>query len=156
MFFKTADCDIKTWRKYDNSGHIHKRNKKWVYNIEITFKIHDSNIYIFVGILTDSRILTIVANLFIPVMSIFGLPGEASLTILIGYFVSMSGSLGTIIAFDLTEVQATTLAIMVSTAHNLFAESAIIKKIGVSALLSSSVRIFFSLLCGFLYYRIFG
>lgn len=113
-------------------------------------------VYIIVSILMDSGILTKLANYFSPVMSIFGLPGEASLTILIGYFVSMSGSLGTIVAFDLTSTQATTLAIMVSIAHNLFAESAIVKKIGVSALLSSLIRIFFSLLCGFIYYRLFG
>lgn len=113
-------------------------------------------VYIAVQILSASGILQIIADFFSPVMSIFGLPGEASLTILIGYFVSMSGSLGTIAAFELTAVQATTLAIMVSTAHNLFAESAIIKRMGISALLSSFVRILFSMLCGFLYFKIIG
>jgi len=113
-------------------------------------------VYVIVQILSASGLLKTISDQFNPIMAFFGLPGEASLTIFVGYFVSMSGSLGTIATLDLNAVQATTLAIMVSTAHNLFAESAIIKKMGVSGLLSSCVRIFFSLLCGFLYYKLFG
>jgi hypothetical protein len=45
---------------------------------------------------------------------------------------------------------------MLSLSHSLISESAIVKKLGVSAAASVAVRVFFSILMGFLYYRIFG
>lgn len=113
-------------------------------------------IYVGVQILSVSGILNIIAKFFAPFMAIFGLPGEASLTLIVGYFASIFGALGTMAAIKLNAVQATTIAIMVSTAHNLLGEAAVVKKLGVSVLASTSVRIFFSLLFGFLYFRIFG
>jgi len=49
----------------------------------------------------------------------------------------------------------TTLAIMLSIAHNLITEGAVVKKLGVSTFASVSLRIIFSLIMGFLFYRIF-
>jgi spore maturation protein SpmB len=113
-------------------------------------------IYIGVQILSVSGLLNIIADFFTPFMSFFGLPGEASLTLMIGYFSGIYGALGTLAAIKLNAVQATTIAIMISTAHNLISESAVVKKLGVSAMASALVRIFFSVLFGFLYFRIFG
>ncbi|MBP1924371.1 spore maturation protein SpmB [Sedimentibacter acidaminivorans] len=113
-------------------------------------------IYIGVQLLSISGLLSIIATFFTPVMSFFGLPGEASLTLIVGYFSGIYGALGTLAAIKLNAVQATTIAIMTSIAHNLIAETAVIKKLGVSAWASIAVRLFFSILFGFLYYRIFG
>lgn len=113
-------------------------------------------IYIGVQLLSISGLLSIIANVFTPVMSFFGLPGEASLTLIVGYFSGIYGALGTLAAIKLNTVQATTIAIMISIAHNLIAETAVVKKLGVSAWASIAVRLFFSILLGFLYYRIFG
>lgn len=113
-------------------------------------------VYIGVQLLSISGLLEIIANFFTPVMSFFGLPGETSLTLIVGYFSGIYGALGTLAAIKLTATQATTIAIMVSIAHNLISESAVIKKLGVSALASAVVRVFFSVLMGFSYYKIFG
>jgi hypothetical protein len=45
---------------------------------------------------------------------------------------------------------------MISISHGLISESAVVKKLGVKALISPSIRLFFSFVFGFLYYRIFG
>lgn len=113
-------------------------------------------VYIGVQLLSISGLLAIIANFFTPVMSFFGLPGETSLTLIVGYFSGVYAALGTLAAIKLTAVQATTIAIMVSIAHNLISESAVIKKLGVSAVACSVIRLIFSVVFGFLYYKIFG
>ena len=113
-------------------------------------------VYIAVQILSASGLLNIVADIFKPVMSLLGLPGEASLVIILGYFLGTYAALGAIAAIELTAVQITTIAIMLSISHNLITESAVVKKLGVSAAASIAVRVFFSILMGFLYHSILG
>jgi len=113
-------------------------------------------VYIGVKLLSVSGLLNILAEIFKPVMSILGLPGESSLVIILGYFLGTHAGLGAIAAIDLNEVQITTLAIMISISHSLISESAVVKKLGVSAAASIAVRVSSSILMGFLYYRIFG
>jgi spore maturation protein SpmB len=113
-------------------------------------------VYIGVELLAASGLLNILAEIFEPVMSIFGLPGEASLIIILGYFLGTYAGLGAIAAIELNTVQITTIAIMLSICHGLISEAAIVKKLGVSATASVAVRLFFSILMGTLYYRMFG
>jgi spore maturation protein SpmB len=113
-------------------------------------------VYIAVQVLSASGLLNIIAEIFKPVMLLLGLPGEASLVIILGYFLGTYAALGAIAAIELTTVQITTIAIMLSISHNLITESAVVKKLGVSAAASIAVRVFFSILMGFLYHRIFG
>lgn len=113
-------------------------------------------VYIGVKILSISGLLNILAKFFEPVMSLLGLPGEASLVLILGYFLGNYAGLGALAAIDLTPVQITTVAIMLSIAHNLITESALVKKLGVSVGASIAVRVSFSILMGFLYYRIYG
>ena len=113
-------------------------------------------VYIAVQVLSASGLLNIIAEIFKPVMLLLGLPGEASLVIILGYFLGTYAALGAIAAIELTAVQITTIAIMLSISHNLITESAVVKKLGVSAGASIAVRVFFSILMGFLYHRILG
>lgn len=113
-------------------------------------------VYICVQLLSVSGILSKVAVLFEPVMSVFGLPGESSLVLILGWFSGTYAALGALAAFKFTGIQMTTLAIMLSIAHNLITEGAVVKKLGVSTFASVSLRIIFSLIMGFLFYRIFG
>ncbi len=113
-------------------------------------------VYIAVQLLSVSGLLNIISEVFRPVMSFIGLPGEASLIIILGYFLGTYAALGAIAAIELTGIQITTIAVMLSISHALITESAIIKKLGVSAAASVAVRVSFSILMGFLYYRIFG
>jgi spore maturation protein SpmB len=113
-------------------------------------------VYIGVQLLAISGLLNIIADLFAPVMSIFGLPGETSLVMILGWFSGTYAALGALAAIKLTGIQITTIAIMLSTAHNLITEGAVVKKLGVSTFASVSLRLVFSLIMGFLFYRIFG
>ena len=113
-------------------------------------------VYVGVQILSISGLLNIIAEFCAPVMSIFGLPGEASLVMILSYFSGTYAALGALAAIKLTGLQITTIAIMSSIAHNLITEGAVVKKLGVSTLASVSVRLVFSLIMGFLFFRIFG
>ena len=113
-------------------------------------------VYVGVQLLALSGFLDIIAKIFAPVMSIFGLPGEASLVLILSYFSGQYAALGGMAALDLTGFQITTIAIMCAIAHSLITEGAVVKKLGVSTLASVVVRLLFSTLMGVLYYRIFG
>ncbi len=113
-------------------------------------------VYLGVHILSISGLLNYIADLFAPIMSIFGLPGEASLVMILGYFSGTYAALGALAAINLSGSQITTIAIMCSISHSLFTEGAVVKKLGVSPIISAAVRMFFSLLMGFLFYRIVG
>lgn len=113
-------------------------------------------VYISVQLLAISGILNKIAVIFEPVMSIFGLPGETSLVLILGWFSGTYAALGALAAVKLNSIQMTTIAIMLSIAHNLITEGAIVKKLGVSTFASVSLRVIFSLIMGFLFYRIFG
>ncbi len=113
-------------------------------------------VYISVQLLAISGILNKIAVIFEPVMSIFGLPGETSLVLILGWFSGIYASLGALAAVKLNSIQMTTIAIMLSIAHNLITEGAVVKKLGVSTFASVSLRVIFSLIMGFLFYRIFG
>lgn len=113
-------------------------------------------VYIGVQLLSISGILNIIADFCTPVMSVFGLPGETSLVMILGYFSGGYAALGAMAAIELTGVQTTTIAIMVSIAHGLLTEGAVVKKLGVSPAVSISLRLIFSFIMGFLYNRMFG
>ncbi len=113
-------------------------------------------VYIGVQILSISGILNIIAGIFEPILSVFGLPGETSLVMILGWFSGTYAALGALAAIELTGIQMTTIAIMLSIAHNLITEGAVVKKLGVSTFASVSLRLLFSLIMGFLFYRIFG
>lgn len=113
-------------------------------------------VYVGVQILSISGVLNIIAQFFSPIMSIFGLPGETSLVLILGWASGTYAALGALAAIKLTGIQITTIAIMISTAHNLITEGAVVKKLGVSMFTSISSRLIMSLILGFLFYRMFG
>ncbi|MEL7648034.1 MAG: nucleoside recognition domain-containing protein [Sedimentibacter sp.] len=113
-------------------------------------------VYLGVQLLSVSGILSIMADFFTPAMSVFGLPGETSLVLILGYFSGGYAALGAMAVIKLTSIQITTVSIMVTIAHSLITEGAVVKKLGVSTMASVLLRILFSLIAGFLFNLIFG
>ncbi len=107
-------------------------------------------VYIGVWILQRTVIIEWVNLLFEPLMQYFGLPGEASIVLVLGNLVNIYAALGAMAAFKLTAVQITVLSVMLSFSHTLLIETAVTKKIGVSALLVVLTRLGLSGLCGLL------
>ncbi|MBN2284861.1 MAG: hypothetical protein JXQ26_11635 [Tissierellales bacterium] len=107
-------------------------------------------IYIVTEILKYSGLLQMVARLFIPLMSLLGLPGEAAFALIIGGALNIYAALGVLASIDLTIKQATITGVVISISHNLIGESAVIKKIGINPFFITGLRIISSLLTGML------
>lgn len=81
-------------------------------------------------------------------MGIFGLPGEAALVLVLGNFVNLYAAIGAIVSLSLSLKEITVLAIMLSFCHSLPVETALAKKIGLSAVNVIAVRVGLAVLSG--------
>lgn len=98
-------------------------------------------VYFFVTFLKMTPILDLISNWVAPAMNLIGLPGEASIVLVLGNFINLYAAIGAITSLSLTIKQITILAVMLSFSHSLFLESAVCKKTGVSLLMVVSIRV---------------
>ena len=81
-------------------------------------------------ILKYTGILTWIAAAVSPVFQIFGLPGDASLAYVSGYFINVYSCIAVVSTLDLTVRQITILGTMTLAAHAMVVECAVQKKTG--------------------------
>lgn len=105
-------------------------------------------VYFFVTFLRMTPILDIISNWVAPAMKLIGLPGEASIVLVLGNFINLYAAIGAITSLTLTMKQITILAVMLSFSHSLFLESAVCKKTGVSLFMVVSIRIGLAIISG--------
>ena len=79
------------------------------------------------------NILPWFSNLLAPVFNALGLPGEAALPFVTGYFVNVYAAISVAVSFDFDVRALTILSTMVLCAHNMITETAVQKKTGTSA-----------------------
>ncbi|HHV94083.1 MAG TPA: nucleoside recognition protein [Firmicutes bacterium] len=101
-----------------------------------------------VTVLKETGWLGLLAGRLEPLMSLLGLPGEAALAVVIGYFLNIYSAIAVILALDLTAQQITVLAVMLGICHNLLVEGAVTAKTGVKPLPLALLRIGVSILAG--------
>lgn len=107
-------------------------------------------VYFFVTFLRMTPILDQISNWFEPLMKVIGLPGEASLVLVLGNAINLYAGIGAITSLSLTVKQITILAVMLSFSHSLFLESAVAKKTGVSLVMVVGIRITLAVVSGFI------
>ena len=105
-------------------------------------------VYFFVTFLKMTPILDHISNWVAPAMNLIGLPGEASVVLVLGNFINLYAAIGAITSLSLTIKQITILAVMLSFSHSLFLESVVCKKTGVSLLMVVSIRLGLALVSG--------
>lgn len=91
-------------------------------------------VYALMTVLSYTPVIGWIAKFFSPLMNVVGLPGEAALALVIGWFVNIYTAVGVIIGLHLSVWQITVIAVMMNFAHELVVETAVIKKTGVSVL----------------------
>ncbi len=79
------------------------------------------------------NILPWFSNLISPLFNHLGLPGEAALAFVTGYFVNVYAAISVAVSIDLDVRMLTILSVMVLCAHNMITETAVQKKTGSSA-----------------------
>ena len=112
---------VQTWKQGSING-----LKTWLMLIKIILPV-----YVCVTLLGHTPVIAWISELFAPVMSFTGLPGEAAIAFITGALISMYAAIGIIVALPLTPWQLTTLALMLNLCHELFVETAVLKKTGI-------------------------
>ena len=79
------------------------------------------------------NILPWISGLLSPLFNVLGLPGEAALPFVTGYFVNVYAAISVAVSIDLDVRALTILSTMVLCAHNMITETAVQKKTGTSA-----------------------
>ncbi|MBM7648764.1 hypothetical protein JOC78_001710 [Bacillus ectoiniformans] len=98
-------------------------------------------ITLIVTLLQYTPVLPWVIDLISPVMSIFGLSGDAAIPLVFGNFLNLYAGIGAILSLDLTVKEVFILAVMLSFSHNLLIESSVATRVGVKIWLMLVVRI---------------
>jgi len=84
-----------------------------------------------------------------PFMSYLGLPGEASLPLVLGNALNLYPALGAIEALSMNGKQITIIAVMLLFSHSLFLELAVTKKAGVGVTPVLFLRLLMAIFAGF-------
>jgi len=96
------------------------------------------------------EILPWFSKLISPVFNFIGLPGEAALSYVAGYFVNVYSAIAVMVTLDLSAKSLTILAVMILASHTMITETAIQKKTGSSAIKMVIVRTSTAFMLGFL------
>lgn len=100
-------------------------------------------------------LLHYVARFFEPFLGVLGLPGEASVAVLLGFFINIYAAVGAISVLSLSPSQITVLAFVILTSHSLLMESSVLKLTGLSYFKSLFLRILAALFFGALLNQLF-
>lgn len=103
-----------------------------------------------VAILDYYGIIESIAGYFSPAMALFGLPGEATIVLLLSFFVNFYAALGVITTMTLTAQQITILAVMIGICHELPIETVVCSYTGLRVPVSAVLRITTALAAGLL------
>lgn len=109
---------------------------------------------LFVNILKATGLLALIAQVAAPLMSVFGLPGEASLALLTGGLVNIYAAIAVAVNITLTAKSMTVLAIMILIAHNLVVETAVQSKAGTPAAVMLIFRLTAACIAGLIFARL--
>ncbi|MDW7661319.1 MAG: nucleoside recognition protein [Bacillota bacterium] len=90
-------------------------------------------VYFLVTLIGKTPVLGWISALFRPLMFIFGLPGEAAIVLVLGNVLNLYAAIGAMVSIDFTVKQLTILAVMLSFSHSMIVETAIFKRLRVSA-----------------------
>lgn len=120
--------------------------------IETAFKliIWVLPLYIVVDLLKGSAILNMIGEFCAPVMTLFGLPGEAAFAFVAAFLVNLYAAIAILAPLDLTPWQITQCGLMMGIAHNLLLEGAILSSTGVRGWVITLCRLGIAALAGFL------
>ena len=100
------------------------------------------------------KVLPVISQMLAPIFNSIGLPGEAALPFVTGYFVNVYAAISVAVSFDFDVRVLTILSTMVLCAHNMITETAVQKKTGTAAVRIVIVRTVSAFTLAFLLNRI--
>src|SRR5450759_4980329 len=76
-----------------------------------------------------------------PLMSLFGLPGDAAVPVMVGYVLNIYAAVGSMQALHLSAREITVLAIAILIGHSLLVEGAVLHKAGMNGFAFGALRV---------------
>lgn len=107
-------------------------------------------VYVLVTFLKHTPALGHIARFCEPAMRLVGLPGEASIAVVLGLLTNLYAAIGAIASLGLSSKEVTIIALMLLISHSIPMETAVARKVGVSGLVMTSIRLILSILTGML------
>lgn len=98
-------------------------------------------ITLIVTFLQYTSILPWIIDKISPVMTLFGLSGEAAVPLVLGNALNLYAGIAAIISFEFSVKEVFIMAVILSFSHNLFIESSVASRVGVSWWFISGIRI---------------
>lgn len=108
------------------TGIKHGLNTTWILG-KVIFPIT-----FIITVLSYTPVIDWIVKLCTPLMVLFGLPGDAAIPLVLGNVLNLYAAIGAILSLSLSIKSVFILAVMLSFSHNLFVETALAKRIGVS------------------------
>lgn len=103
-----------------------------------------------ITILGKTQWLTLLGNFFAPFLAWLGLPGEASIGLILGFTTNLYAAIGAVTPLNFTVKQATIYGFVLLISHGLLVEGAITQNAGAPAWKLIGLRLFTSLVFGIL------
>ncbi|MDQ0269047.1 nucleoside recognition domain-containing protein [Cytobacillus purgationiresistens] len=94
-----------------------------------------------VALLQHTPVLPWIIEFITPLMSIFGLSGDAAIPLVLGNFLNVYAGIGAILTLELSVKEVFIIAVMLSFSHNLLIESSVAIKVGVKLWIVLAVRL---------------
>lgn len=105
-------------------------------------------ITLLITILQFTPVLPWIIKQVSPIMGLFGLPGEAAVPLVLGNALNLYAGIAAIVSFDFSVKEVFILAMMLSFSHNLFIESTVAQRVGVSAWFVGGIRVTLAIIAG--------
>lgn len=107
-------------------------------------------ITLIITMLQFTPVLPFIIDLVAPLMSLFGLSGEAAIPLVLGNALNLYAGIAGILSLELTVKEVFILAVMLSFSHNIFIETGVALKVGVKLWVVLVVRFGLAALSGIL------
>ncbi|AQS59555.1 nucleoside recognition domain-containing protein [Desulforamulus ferrireducens] len=105
-------------------------------------------IYVLVTFLSFTPVFNHIADFCSPLMKYVGLPGEASLALVVGNVLNIYGALGVISSLQLNVKEINIIALMLLLSHTIIVESAVAGKCGINPWFIGLCRVILAILAG--------
>ncbi len=105
-------------------------------------------VYFIITFFKYTPVMDWIAGIMQPAMHMVGLPGEASLPLVLGMFLNIYAAIGAILPLDMGAREITIIGAMLLLAHSLPMEAAVSKKAGAKVASLVFVRIIMAFLVG--------
>jgi len=109
-----------------------------------------------ITLLNHTPVIEWVTALCTPLMGWIGLPGEATIVLVLGFVLNLYAAIGAMLALSLATPELLILSVMLSFCHNLFVEGAVAKRLGLSAAIVIGIRLVTALVSGYLLHLVLG